>query len=56
MKTETKTVLQQIIGSTLVLDLKDLRTVMHERKEKNVKRSDLDAFQEANRIENRYNR
>ena len=29
-----KTVLQQIIGSTLVLDLKDLRTVMHERKEK----------------------
>lgn len=103
MKTETKSILQQIKNSTVVLDLEDLRTVMHEILEEYqeshaedpeeylpteevikilhistktfhryremrlipfiqrgrkiyVKRSDLDAFQEANRIEDRYNR
>ena len=103
MKTETKTILQQIMNSTVVLDLEDLRTVMHEilseymelqKKETEeylttaevkqilhisqktlqeyrrrrlipfiqrgrkiyVKRSDLDAFQEANRIKPRYER
>ena len=103
MKPEKKAVLQELKDSTVVLDLEDLRTVMHEilkeyqesHKEDPeeyltskevikilhissrtfqryrdmrlmpfiqrgrtifVKRSDLDAFQEANRIENRYNR
>ena len=103
MKPDKKTVLQQLMDSTVVLDLEDLRTVMHEILEEYqeshaedpeeylpteevikilhistktfhryremrlipfiqrgrkiyVKRSDLDAFQEANRIENRYNR
>ena len=103
MKTEKKTVLQELMNSTVVMDLEDLRTVMHEILEEYleshkedpeeylpteevikilhistktfhryrdmrlipfiqrgrkiyVKRSDLDAFQEANRIENRYNR
>ena len=103
MKPEKKTALQELMNSTVVLDLEDLRTVMHEILEEYqeshtedpeeylpteevikilhistktfhryremrlipfiqrgrkiyVKRSDLDAFQEANRIENRYNR
>ena len=103
MKPEKKTVLQELMNSTVVMDLEDLRTVMHEILEEYleshkehpeeylpteevikilhistktfhryrdmrlipfiqrgrkiyVKRSDLDAFQEANRIENRYNR
>ena len=103
MKPEKKTALQELMNSTVVLDLEDLRTVMHEILEKYqeshmedpeeylsteevikilhistktfhryremrlipfiqrgrkiyVKRSDLDAFQEANRIEDRYNR
>ena len=103
MKPDKKTVLQEFMDSTVVLDLEDLRTVMHEILEEYqeshaedpeeylpteevikilhistktfhryremrlipfiqrgrkiyVKRSDLDAFQEANRIENRYNR
>ena len=103
MAPDKKSVLQQFMGSTVVLDLEDLRTVMHEILEEYqeshagdpeeylpteevikilhistktfhryremrlipfiqrgrkiyVKRSDLDAFQEANRIENRYNR
>ena len=103
MTPNKKSVLQQFMGSTVVLDLEDLRTVMYEileeyqesHKEDSeeylpteevikilhistktfhryrelrlipfiqrgrkiyVKRSDLDAFQEANRIENRYNR
>ena len=100
MKPEKKTALQQFISSTVVLDLEDLRTVMHEilveyqeshaedpeeylpteevikilhistktfhryremrlipfiqrGRKIYVKRSDLDTFQEANRIENR---
>ena len=103
MKPEKKTALQELMNSTVVMDLEDLRTVMHEILEEYreshmedpeeylpteevikilhistktfhryrdmrlipfiqrgrkiyVKRSDLDAFQEANRIENRYNR
>ena len=103
MKPEKKMVLQELMDTTVVLDLEDLRTVMHEILEEYqeshaedpeeylpteevikilhistktfhryremrlipfiqrgrkiyVKRSDLDAFQEANRIENRYNR
>ena len=103
MKPEKKMVLQELMDSTVVLDLEDLRTVMHEilveyqeshaedpeeylpteevikilhistktfhryremrlipfiqrGRKIYVKRSDLDAFQEANRIENRYNR
>ena len=103
MKSEKKSVLQELMNSTVILDLEDLRTVMHEILEEYqeshtedseeylsteevikilhvstqtfrryrkmrlipfiqrgrkiyVKRSDLDAFQEANRIENRYNR
>ena len=103
MKPEKKSVLQKLKDATVVLDLEDLRTVMHEILEEYqeshiedpeeylsteqvieilhvstqtfhryrkmrlipfiqrgrkiyVKRSDLDAFQEANRIEDRYNR
>ena len=103
MKPEKKSVLQELKDSTVILDLEDLRTVMHEILEEYqeshaedpeeylstdevikilhistktfhryremrlipfiqrgrkiyVKRSDLDAFQEANRIEDRYNR
>lgn len=103
MKPEKKTALQELMGSTVVMDLEDLRTVMHEMLEEYlesqmnekedylttdevvqilniskktfrryrdmrlipyvqrgrkiyVKRSDLDAFQEANRIGSRYER
>ena len=103
MTPHKKAALQELMNSTVVLDLEDLRTVMHEMLEEYqeshkedseeylsteqvieilhvstqtfrryrkmrlipfiqrgrkiyVKRSDLDAFQEANRIENRYNR
>lgn len=103
MKPEKKTVLQELKDSTVVMDLEDLRKVMHEILEEYqesqmnekedylttdevvqilniskktfrryrdmrlipyvqrgrkiyVKRSDLDAFQEANRIGSRYER
>lgn len=103
MKPEKKSILQELKDSTVILDLEDLRTVMHEilaeyqeshtedpeeylpteevikilhistktfhryremrlipfiqrGRKIYVKRSDLDAFQEANRIEDRYNR
>ena len=103
MKPDKKTLLQQFMNTTVVLDFDDLRTVMHEileeyielqKKETEeylttaevkqilhvsqktlqdyrkkrlipfiqrgrkiyVKRSDLDAFQEANRIGSRYER
>lgn len=103
MKPEKKAVLQELMNSTVVMDLEDLRKVMHEILEEYqesqmnekedylttdevvqilniskktfrryrdmrlipyvqrgrkiyVKRSDLDAFQEANRIGSRYER